>query len=72
MARWLVDMKSEIKGKKVLELGAGCGVAGLAAHVYCEPLEVIISDCNVETVENIRYVQKEIILRTAGRLRIHT
>ncbi len=36
MARWLAspEMTKRMEGKNVVELGAGCGVPGLAAAVY--------------------------------------
>lgn len=36
MARWLVDLRSEFQNKAVCELGAGCGLPGLAALAYTE------------------------------------
>lgn len=35
------------------ELGAGCGVPGLAAAVYARPKEVFVTDLNPETVANL-------------------
>jgi hypothetical protein len=36
MARYAVQMKAELEGKVVVELGCGCGLPGLAAgNDYC-------------------------------------
>ncbi|KAL7471716.1 hypothetical protein ACHAXS_012014 [Conticribra weissflogii] len=57
MARWLAspEMTKRMEGKNVVELGAGCGVPGLAAAVYGKPKSVTITDLNPETIDNIQY-----------------
>lgn len=55
LARWLVDRVALLRQASVCELGAGCGVPGLAAAVYGEPSEVILTDINTQTVDNMRY-----------------
>ena len=34
MARWMASLNSRLEGKRVLELGAGCGVPGMSAAFY--------------------------------------
>jgi predicted nicotinamide N-methyase len=41
LARWIVSNPNEFRGKRILELGSGCGLAGLVAgkiihHDYCK------------------------------------
>jgi len=57
MARWLASpkMTKRMEGKNVVELGAGCGVPGLATAVYGKPKSVTITDLNPETIENIQH-----------------
>jgi hypothetical protein len=57
LARWLAAdaaVQSLVEGAVVCELGAGCGVPGLAAAVHARPREVVITDLNPETVANLR------------------
>ncbi|KAL9182426.1 hypothetical protein ACHAXT_013078 [Thalassiosira profunda] len=57
MAWWLASssMVDRMKGKSVLELGAGCGIPALTAAVHGRPASVAITDLNPETIENIRH-----------------
>ena len=57
MARWLASpsMVGRMAGRRVLELGAGCAIPSLAAAVHGSPAEVIATDLNPETVDNIRH-----------------
>lgn len=54
LARWL-NTKSW-KNSSVIELGAGCGVPGLAVAA-CQPIprKVFVTDLNPQTVENLDY-----------------
>lgn len=57
LARWLAAdaaVQALVEGAVVCELGAGCGVPGLAAAVHAQPKEVVITDLNPETVANLR------------------
>lgn len=57
MARWMA-FKSEFgrfDNKSVLELGAGCGVPGLALAMHSKPKAVYITDFNPATVRNIQH-----------------
>ena len=43
-----------IRGKVVVELGAGCGVPGLAAAVHAHARRVVLTDLNATTLNNLR------------------
>lgn len=57
MARWMADksLLGRFDGKNVLELGAGCGVPGLAVGLYSAAKHVYLTDYNPVTVENLKY-----------------
>lgn len=57
LARWVASdpaIKALLEGAVVCELGAGCGVPGLAAAAHAGTREVFITDLNPETVANLR------------------
>lgn len=55
LARWLVCSRREIlDGAVVCEIGAGCGLPGLATAVYSEPKEVFLTDLNPDTLVNLK------------------
>ena len=56
LARWLSALSGTgaFEGKRVLELGAGCGVPGLALAASCASCEVLLTDLNPRTVGNLR------------------
>jgi hypothetical protein len=51
-ARWVAREASLLSGKVVIELGAGCGLPGLAAAVYGTPKSVYITDIHEPTLRN--------------------
>jgi hypothetical protein len=57
MARWMAspDIESRFRNKTILELGAGCGVPGLAAAHYTAASRVYVTDLNPTTVDNLQY-----------------
>jgi Predicted methyltransferase len=57
MARWMADksLLGRFDGKNVLELGAGCGVPGLAVGLYSAAKHVYLTDYNPATMENLKY-----------------
>lgn len=55
LSRWIIDMRSEFKDKTVCELGAGCGLSGLAAYKYTKAHQVVLTDLFESTLENLRY-----------------
>lgn len=63
MARWLVnkDMCKRFSGKILCELGAGCGVPGLACSFYAAlqgfepPKKVFLTDLNEGTMKNLTH-----------------
>ena len=57
MARWMAQ-KSQLgrfDNKSVLELGAGCGVPGLAVALYSNAKSVYVTDLNPSTIRNLQY-----------------
>ena len=54
-ARWMVSLSDRFAGKRVLELGAGCGVPGLALAQAVPTCQVYLTDFNPRTVENLRH-----------------
>ena len=55
LARWAVEERELLRDKVVIELGAGCGLPGLAAAVYCDCKEVHITDIHEPTLKNAIY-----------------
>lgn len=58
MARWMASLagdEEKFKGKTVVELGAGCGIPGLALARHGAPKHLIVTDLNPTTVENLQY-----------------
>lgn len=55
MAQWITSISDRFNNTNVLELGAGCGVPGLAAAIASNAHSVIVTDLNTTTVENLHY-----------------
>jgi len=57
MARWMASkaILGRFDGKNVLELGAGCGVPGLALAQYSDASVVYVTDYNPATMDNLKY-----------------
>lgn len=55
MAQWITSISDRFANTNVLELGAGCGVPGLAAAMASNAHTVIVTDLNATTVENLNY-----------------
>ena len=57
MARWMAGKATlgRFDDKLVLELGAGCGVPGLALGMYSDASKVYITDYNPITIRNLKY-----------------
>jgi len=57
LGRWIAsstELRQQIEGQTVCELGAGCGLAGLAAACFAKPTRVVLSDSNLSTLVNLR------------------
>ena len=52
-----VKRKDLFKGKNVIEIGSGLGLAGLAIAATSEAKSVVITDGNSDTVERLRSVR---------------
>jgi predicted nicotinamide N-methyase len=52
-ARWLLEHAELLRGKDVIELGAGCGLTGLAAAAGSSARTVVLNDYPRETMENL-------------------
>jgi predicted nicotinamide N-methyase len=52
LSQYLLDMPSLAKGKRVLELGAGCGATGLTAAA-CGAAEVVLTDGMEDVLANL-------------------
>lgn len=53
LARFITFNSDKFKGKKMLELGSGVGIGGLAAALYTEGNSVIMSDYKNDIIKNI-------------------
>jgi predicted nicotinamide N-methyase len=61
MARWVIALRTELQGRTVLELGAGCGLPGLAALLFSRAKHVTLSDLHTRTVENLTHNLRETV-----------
>ena len=55
LARWVVQERAAFLDSAVLELGAGCGVAGIALSLAQPTACVVLSDAHAATLENLRF-----------------
>ena len=57
LARALAEppLRAALGGASVLELGAGCGVAGLTAAMLGEAKDVVLTDLNAQTLANLQH-----------------
>jgi predicted nicotinamide N-methyase len=55
LARRIIESRVLFAQKSVLELGAGCGVPGLAAALYTEASSVALTDIANLTLHNLRH-----------------
>lgn len=53
-ARWIVEMRHLFAGKRVAELGAGCGLPGMAAAAYTPAGSVLLTDVFKHSLDNLR------------------
>jgi protein-lysine N-methyltransferase EEF2KMT len=54
LARYVVNNNTLFKGKRVLELGAGVGIASMAAKKWTECMEIEVTDYAAQVIENIK------------------
>lgn len=55
LSHWLVDLREQLKGRAVLELGAGCGLCGIVAAKLCGTGPVLLTDLASPTVANMEH-----------------
>lgn len=55
LAHWIADMKMFFHNKTVMELGAGCGLAGIVAGRCTSADKVVVSDLFQRTMENLHH-----------------
>ena len=55
LSRWLVELRPQLIGRGVIELGAGCGLCGIVAARVCQAAPVVLTDLAVSTMENLRH-----------------
>jgi len=70
LARWAIQ---EIKpGCRILELGAGCGLPGIAAHRCCKPKSVLLTDLEIHDhiLFNIRTARKRMAKTAKGKMEL--
>ena len=60
LARWVA--RDLAQGSAILELGAGCGLAGIAAFRCCKPTRVLLTDLEIKDhlTYNIRAAKKKV------------
>ena len=51
----LIENKELLLNKRVIELGSGCGVPGIAAAAYCSPLSVHLTDIHQPAIDNCNF-----------------
>ena len=51
----LVEKKELLANKRVIELGSGCGLPGLVAAAYCNPLSVHLTDIHQPAIDNCNF-----------------
>jgi hypothetical protein len=55
LAHWLVEMRAQLEGRALIELGAGCGLCGLVAAKLCGAGPCLLTDLAARTVDNLRH-----------------
>lgn len=55
LCHWLLDLRSQLKGRAIIELGAGCGLCGIVASKLCGAGPILMTDLAPQTVDNMRH-----------------
>lgn len=55
LARWVAEHRDRLDGRVVCELGAGCGLAGLAAAACTSARAVLLTDLAPDTLANLEH-----------------
>eukprot|EP00057_Strongylocentrotus_purpuratus_P003401 XP_003726565.1 PREDICTED: protein-lysine N-methyltransferase EEF2KMT isoform X1 [Strongylocentrotus purpuratus] len=54
MVEWIAENTHIINGRRVLELGSGLGLTGLASCDLCQPLTYTFSDCHEQVLKTLQ------------------
>ncbi|KAL1507624.1 hypothetical protein AB1Y20_007243 [Prymnesium parvum] len=55
LSHWLVEMKEQLIGRSVCELGAGCGLCGIVAAKLCGAARVLLTDLAPKAMDNLAH-----------------
>lgn len=55
LSRWLLENAATLSGKTVVELGSGCGLAGILAARSSKASTVLLTDYQEHTLQNLRF-----------------
>lgn len=55
LGRWIYKNRHSFKDKRVVELGAGCGLPGLCAAVFTDCKRVTLTDVHQNTMDNLKH-----------------
>jgi predicted nicotinamide N-methyase len=55
LSHWLLEMREKLRGREVLELGAGCGLCGIVAAKLCATGPVLLTDLAPPTIANMEH-----------------
>jgi predicted nicotinamide N-methyase len=51
----VVQQRELLRGKVVIELGAGCGLPSIAAAIYSSPSKIYLTDIHEPSLRNARF-----------------
>ena len=55
LSHWLLELRDQLTGRAVCELGAGCGLCGLVAAKLCGATQTLLTDLAPRTLENLQH-----------------
>ena len=55
LSHWLLELRDQLAGRAVCELGAGCGLCGIVAAKLCGAAQTVITDLAPRTIENLQH-----------------
>ncbi|KAE9553934.1 hypothetical protein FO519_002860 [Halicephalobus sp. NKZ332] len=54
LANFVRNHMNVFRNKNILELGAGCGLTGIACAKYCDPASLSLTDCNSDVLHQLK------------------